>query len=199
MPKVSATCLLEGRIQTIRNPRVRTALLSTVVIALVATVGVALQKEIVAKITSPPTVPASVEAPEQPALSPVEEAYALALWPIHSETKLAAVTMSSAGIAYKVEDHDTAKFVAKLEQVRHSFETASAQAQALPVPDSMRKTQEQFLAALALYTNASSEMGKIAIDGSDEHLIAGQGMSQRATESALGVGQILWPGEYKPN
>ena len=36
-------------------------------------------------------------------------------------------------------------------------------------------------------------------DGNDDHLLTGQQMSLRATEDMLRVGDVLWPGEYKPH
>jgi hypothetical protein len=42
-------------------------------------------------------------------------------------------------------------------------------------------------------------MIKVAEDGKVEHLIEAQTMSQRAAEDLLKVGDVLWPGEYKPN
>jgi hypothetical protein len=58
---------------------------------------------------------------------------------------------------------------------------------------------DQYLEALALYETASTEMIKVAEDGKVEHLIEAQTMSQRAAEDLLKVGDVLWPGEYKPN
>ena len=63
----------------------------------------------------------------------------------------------------------------------------------------MREVHERYLAALASYETASEEMVKTARDGRDEHLIQAQGMSFRASEDTLRVGDVLWPGEYKPH
>jgi len=69
----------------------------------------------------------------------------------------------------------------------------------MPVPASMGKVHDQYLEALALFETASMEMIKVAADGKVEHLIEAQTMSQRAAEELLIVGDVLWPGEYKPN
>jgi len=69
----------------------------------------------------------------------------------------------------------------------------------MPVPASMQKVHDQYLEALVLYETASTEMVQVAADGKVEHLIKAQSMSQRAAEELLKVGDVLWPGEYKPN
>jgi hypothetical protein len=74
-----------------------------------------------------------------------------------------------------------------------------AQARALPVPPSMTEVQDRYLGALGLYQKAAAEMLSAARDGKDEHLVAGQQMGLRATEDMLRVGDVLWPGEYKPH
>jgi len=42
-------------------------------------------------------------------------------------------------------------------------------------------------------------MIKVSDDGKVDHLIEAQAISQRAAEDLLKVGDILWPGEHKPN
>ena len=42
-------------------------------------------------------------------------------------------------------------------------------------------------------------MVKIAGDGKEEHLVNAQKMSFAAAEGLLRVGDVLWPGEFKPN
>jgi hypothetical protein len=113
--------------------------------------------------------------------------------------KLATLGMTFAGIAYKTDSQDRAMLQAKIEPLTQVFETAIAQARALDVPVSMREVHERYLGALAAYEAASEEMIKTARDGRDEHLIEAQGMSFRASEDTLRVGDVLWPGEYKPH
>ena len=81
-----------------------------------------------------------------------------------------------------------------------SFEAAIAERGRSTVPASMREVHERYLGALALYENAAAEMV--------EHCAGRQGrapdrrassMSLRATEDMLRVGDVLWPGEYKPH
>jgi ribosomal protein S1 len=42
-------------------------------------------------------------------------------------------------------------------------------------------------------------MVKVEADAKFEHLVDAQEMSHRASEDLLKVGDVLWPGEHKPN
>jgi len=180
-------------------PHFRTVALSAIIAALLVIVGLALQREL-PRHAGPAPVTAVKTEPQQNALSPDEEAYAAALWPIHSEVvEVAAVDMSFAGIAYVTEHHDRRRLEEKVTALHDRFRTAADQARSMPVPASMGKVHDQYLEALALYETASAEMVKVATDGKVEHLIEAQTMSQRAAEDLLKVGDVLWPGEYKPN
>jgi hypothetical protein len=175
-----------------------TLLLAGVIAVLLAVVAYAVQREFAVQPAGN-TVASAVSSVQARALSAEEEAYAAALWPIHREVKLATLGMTFAGIAYKTDSQDRAMLQAKIEPLTQVFETAIAQARALDVPVSMRDVHERYLGALAAYEAASEEMIKTARDGRDEHLIEAQGMSFRASEDTLRVGDVLWPGEYKPH
>ena len=69
---------------------------------------------------SPARLPAKEAAHR--ALTAEEEAYAAALWPLHSEVKLAAVRMTFAGIAYRTEDHDPEQLAAKVRPLGGDLE-----------------------------------------------------------------------------
>lgn len=182
----------------IRASKLRVLLLCTVVVGLMGVVGYAVQRE----LTSPkPGVRAATTAtgPAVRALTGEEEGYAAMLWPIHSEIKLAAVEMSFAGIAYKMGDEDADRLAARLAPLVESLDAAMQRARALQVPGSMAGLHERYVAALGLYEQAAAEMISATRDGKDEHLVAGQRMSLHATEEMLRVGNVLWPGEYKPH
>jgi hypothetical protein len=191
--------LREGRIQSTRLHHAGTLLLAAVTVILMAVVAYALQHEFARQPAGNNiAVPAASTVPRM-ALSAEEEAYAAALWPIHREVKLAALGMTFAGIAYKTDSQDRTRLEAKIEPLTVTFRTAIADARALQVPPSMREVHERYLGALASYETASEEMVKTARDGRDEHLIQAQDMSFRASEDTLRVGDVLWPGEYKPH
>jgi len=182
-----------------RVPHARAVVLSVIIVVLLAMVVVAMQRELPRQV--PPSQVASVET--EPVLKPFsaeEEAYAAALWPIHSEVvEVSAVDMSFAGIAYVTEHHDTHRLEATVMELRDRFRGAAEKARSIPVPASMGKVHDQYLEALTLYDAASAEMVNVAADGRVEHLIAAQTMSHHAAEDLLKVGDVLWPGEYKPN
>jgi hypothetical protein len=180
-------------------PHFRAVVLSAIIAALFAMMGVATQRELSRQV-APSQVAAVKPEPELKPLSAEEEGYAAALWPIHSEVvEVSAVDMSFAGIAYVTEHHDAQRLAAKVMALRDRFRTAADQARSIPVPAAMGQVHDQYLEALALYETASAEMLKVAADGKVEHLIEAQTMSQRAAEDLLKVGDVLWPGEYKPN
>jgi hypothetical protein len=189
---------VEGRIQSIRVPKAGTLLLAGVIVVLLAVVGYALQREFARQPAGDTSAPVASAVPAR-ALSADEEAYAAALWAIHREVKLAALGMSFAGIAYKTDGQDPARLEAEVKPLAHRFRAAIAKARALEVPVSMRDVHDRFLGALSSYENAADEMVQAARDGRDQHLIEAQGMSFRAAEDALRVGDVLWPGEYKPH
>jgi hypothetical protein len=169
------------------------------VVALAAMVGVAAQRELLPR-AAPSPVAGGKMVTEQNALSAEEEAYEAALWPIHSEVvEVSAVDMSFAGVAYVIEHHDARWLEARALPLRDRFRAAADKVQAMEVPASMQRVHDWYLEALALYETASAEMVKVAADGKVEHLIEAQTMSQRAAEDLLKVGDVLWPGEYKPN
>jgi hypothetical protein len=163
-----------------------------------AVIGYALQRELTRPEVGAPAAAATI-APPVRMLTAEEEDYAAALWPIHSQVKLAAVEMSFAGIAYKIGDQDATTLAAKVRPLADSLETAMARAQALLVPASMTEMHERYLGALAMYGKAAAEMASATRDGKDEHLLQGQQLSLHATEDMLRVGDVLWPGEYKPH
>jgi hypothetical protein len=176
--------------------RLRTIGLIAVILALAGTAGFALRRE-----TAPRPVPVATlpTAPEPAALSPKEESYAAALWAVHGPAKVSAVNLSFAGIRYKAETHDRRELGAKAQALLDRFASAEEQVRGLTVPASMRPVQERYLGALDLYRSAAAEMLRTAKDGDDSHLIEGQAMAQHASEEILRIGDVLWPGEYKPN
>ena len=176
--------------------RLRTVGLTAVMLALAGTVGLALRRE---TAPAPVPAPAPATAPEPAALTPQDESYAEALWAIHSPAKVSAVNLSFAGIRYKVESHDRQELGVKAQALLDRFASAEQQARGLAVPASMRPVQERYLGALELYRSAAAEMLRTAKDGDDSHLIEGQAMAQHASEEILRIGDVLWPGEYKPN
>ena len=137
--------------------------------------------------------------PEPRALTPEEESYAASLWEVHREATLSALAMSFAGIAYETEAHDASQLQQKLEPIAKFFSDAERRVRGLAVPPSLSKVHGQYIAAMALYRKACDEMLKFTRDGGRQHLIDAQGMGFAASEDILRVGEVLWPGQYKPH
>ena len=185
-----------------RNLRPRAILLATVMAALLGVVVFAVQREIGSRSASA-TSSASARLPAgddgRRALSAEEEAYAAALWPLHSEVKLAAVRMSFAGIAYKTQEQDEAKLAASVQPAGGVLERIAAQVASLQPPESLHGLHARYAQALELYRAASAEMLTGAAERRDDLLIAAQEKSMRASEDLLRVSDVLWPGEYRPH
>lgn len=184
-----------------RRPPIRTMVLGVVIVLLLGVIGVALQRELA---TQPPSAAASFTAglgsvPNAVPLTPEEEAYAATLWPVHSEVKLAAVRMIFAGLNYKTGQADAASVREKVQPLTGTFHSAAARVQSMQAPASLVDAHQSYLEALSLYASASREMIRVAEDGRDEHLVAAQRKSERASLALLKLSDVLWPGEYKPN
>lgn len=136
---------------------------------------------------------------QRPAFTPEEEAYAAALWPIHSEVKDQAVKLTFAGLAFKLKEADAATFKQKLQPLQTAFDEIGGRVEGLHAPASMAQLQENYAAAMALYRQAVAEMLKAADDGADQHLLSAQEKTSAAGQLLLKVGNTLWPTEYKPN
>jgi hypothetical protein len=145
-------------------------------------------------------VTANFAAQQPPALSPEEEAYATSLWPMHSEVvEPSGVRLTFAGMVYATEGHDAKKLAATLQPVGETFRATLDKARQMDVPASMQTVHERYLEALQLYVRASAEMLIVARDGDERHLVDAQVMSDRAAKDLVKVGDVLWPGEHKPN
>jgi hypothetical protein len=136
---------------------------------------------------------------DRPAVSAAQENYANALWPIHERVKASAVNMTYAGLSYKMRDLDAAGVKTKVAPLTKIFREARAEAARVSVPEPLKAQQDLYLRAIKGYEDASIEMSLVARDGKDQHLIDAQKLSYAASEDMLRVGDVLWPGEYKPN
>jgi hypothetical protein len=180
-------------------PRAAILSLAFVMVALLAIIGYAGRHEIAQQsVATAASAGSAVQQP--PPLTPEEEAFATALWPMHSEVvEPSAVRLTFAGMVYATDDHDARKLAATLQPVSETFRAALDKARNLDVPASMQAVHELYLQSLSLYVKASAEMLKVAQDGNDQHMVDAQVMSKLASEDLLKAGDVLWPGEHKPN
>jgi hypothetical protein len=181
-------------------PRTAMLSLSMLMVALLAIVVYAGRREMTQPSGANSVVASAAASPQPRPLSPEEEAYAIALWPTHNEfVEAAAVRLAFAGLVYATEDHDARKLAAAIQPVGVTFHTAHDKVRALDVPASLQRIHEQYLDVLTLYERASAEMLKVAADGNERHLIDAQELSHRAAQELIKAGDVLWPGEHKPN
>jgi hypothetical protein len=183
-------------------PGGRSLLLAAVVVALAATMGAAWLHEARPRSVMQPaaqTVSTPAEKPQPPALTADEERFAMALWAVHREATRSAVAMSFAGIAYQTEDRDARALARKIEPLAKFFHDAEMQVRTMSAPPSLSRTHGQYVDAMALYANAAAEMLKFTEDGDQQRLGNAHRMDVTASEDMLRVGEVLWPGQYKPH
>jgi hypothetical protein len=177
-------------------------LLVGVIVALAATTGAAWLHEIRPRSVADPTAQttgARTEKIQPPALTADEERFATELWALHREATRSAVALSFAGISYQTEDRDPRAFARKIEPLAKFFHDAETQVRTLSAPPSLSGTQAQYIDAMALYANAATEMLKFTEDGDAKRLGEAHQMDVKASEDMLRVGEVLWPGQYKPH
>jgi hypothetical protein len=179
-------------------PSAKALLVGAVVLGLIGMVVFATLRERSISQTSGTGAGSGLE-PMRPPLTAAEEAYASALWPIHSEVKLSAVNMTFAGLAYKLGELDRSGLRSKLEPLAERFADAAVQLRQLQPPASMEKLHEEYAEALKLYQASIAEMARVIEDGRDAHLIDAQAQSEKAAAILIKLSDELWPGEYKPN
>jgi hypothetical protein len=183
-------------------PGGRSLLLAGVVVALAAITGAALLHEARSRSVVQPAAQAistRAEKPQPPALTADEERYATALWAVHRDATRFAVAMSFAGITYQTEDRDARALARKIEPLAKFFHDAEMQVRVMNTPPSLSRTQGQYVDAMALFANAAAEMLKFTEDGDSQRLGDAHRMDVRASEDMLRVGEVLWPGQYKPH
>jgi hypothetical protein len=182
-------------------PGARSLLLTGVVVVLAAIVGTAWLHEARPRSMVQPaqTVTTRVEKPQPPALTADEERFATALWAVHREATRSAVAMSFAGIAYQTEDRDAHALARKIEPLAKFFHDAEMQVSSLSPPPSLSGTHGQYVAAMALHADAAAEILKFTENGDSQRLDNAHQMDVRASEDMLRVGEVLWPGQYKPH
>lgn len=189
-------------IQTIGMPGARSLLLAGVAVALAATIGAAWLHEVRPRSVVKPaaqTVSTPAEQPQPRALTADEERFATALWAVHREATRSAVAMSFAGIAYQTEDRDARALARRIEPLARFFHDAEMRVRTMSSPPSLSRTHEKYMDAMALYANAAAEMLKFTEDGDAQRLDAAHRLDVRASEDMLRVGEVLWPGQYKPH
>jgi hypothetical protein len=152
-------------------------------------------------VTTPPAPVSARQAPRppRPALTPAEEAYMRALWPIHGDVERSLVRASLGQILYKTNEMSRAELKARMEQALTTYRSADTRIRHLDPPASLRGDHEQYLAAVRLFEESAVEAMKMFKDGRDDHLLAAYPKSQEGSDKIREVGGKFWPSEFPPN
>ena len=134
-----------------------------------------------------------------PALTADEERFATALWAVHREATRLAVAMSLPASPITPRIGTCARLHERSSPLAKFFHDAEIQVRAISAPASLSTTHAQYLEAMGLYASAAVEMLKFAEDGDTRRLGEAHRMDVLASEDMLRVGEVLWPGQYKPH
>jgi hypothetical protein len=180
------------------RPTLKLAMLSVVLVGLGTIVGFSISRETV----SPAGAPTGAQPPRlanRPALSPDEQAYVEALWPIHTQLEVAAERVALGTIFYKSNELDRAGLKARLDEAVSSYRMIDEKLLALSPPASMQNSQDGYVAAVRLFEDSTAEMLKMFDDGSDEHLQMAYPPYLDGTNKIRDLGGAFWPDEFPPN
>lgn len=190
---------VNGSQRTARAAALKGFGIGALVMGLVALMAVAAFRETAKPKPQPVPTGAETRHSDRPAVTAEEEAYARALWPTHAQVKQDAVKMTFAGLAYKIGEIKRDAVKQRVAPLTPAFEAALRALEKIQPPASMKPLHAEYLEAVKLYREASVAMARVAADGKDEHLVEAQAMSEKASGLTLKVGEVLWPGEFKPN
>jgi hypothetical protein len=174
------------------------AILSVVLIGLGMLVGFSISRE-AASPTAAQSGAQPLRVASRPALSPDEQAYVEALWPIHTQLEVAAERVALGTIFYTTNDIDRVELKARLDEALASYRAADEKLLALHPPASMVKSQEGYVAAVSLFKDSTAEMLKMFDDGHDDHLQTAYPRYLDGTNRIRDLGGAFWPDEFPPN
>ena len=149
--------------------------------------------------TPAPVVAKLAPQPARPAVTPAEEAYVRAMWPIHGDVERSLMRASLGQILYKTNELSRAELKTRMEQALVTYRGAETRMRALEPPASLRKDHEQYLAAIRLFQESAVEANKMFKDGKEDHLLAAYPKSQEGSDKIREVGGKFWPNEFPPN
>ena len=173
------------------------AILGLVVLGLVGVLTFATSREVIR--TATPVTATPPARPTRPALSPVEEAFIQALWPIHGEVQRSLLRTSLGQILYKTNDLSRAELKTRMEQAQVVYGRAETSIRALEPQTSLRNDHQIYLDGVRLLRESAVEAMKMFKDGREDHLLTAYPKSQEASDKIREVGGKFWPNEFPPN
>jgi hypothetical protein len=149
--------------------------------------------------TPAPVVAKLAPRPTRPAVTPAEEAYVRAMWPIHGDVERSLMRASLGQILYKTNELSRAELKTRMEQALVTYRGAETRMRALEPPASLKNDHEQYLAAIVLFQESAVEANKMFKDGREDHLLAAYPKSKEGSDKIREVGGKFWPNEFPPN
>lgn len=137
--------------------------------------------------------------PPRPALTPAEEQYISALWPIHGDVQRSVMSVSLGQIFYKTQELRRSELGTRVEQALATFNAAEKRMTALEPPPSLRSSHDEYLAAVRLFKESTVEVRKMFADGKDDHMEAAYPKSMEGSDKIREIGGKFWPQEFPPN
>jgi hypothetical protein len=174
---------------------------SAVAAALLVLLGVAVFTRGREATTSRPA-PSSlqrVSVPSRPALTPEEEKYIRAMWPIHGDIERSTMRASLGQIFYKTQDLKREELKRRLEQALAVYRRAEDRVRSLQPPASLRREHDEYVSAVQLFRESAIEGLKMFEDGREDHLLAAYPKSQKGSDKIREVGGKFWPNEFPAN
>src|SRR5205823_3356310 len=167
-----------------------------VLLAGVVTVAAILEMKASRAVTSEPQT--RVAAPEpRPPLTRAEEAYVRALWPIHGEVERSSVSLAQ--IFYKTRDMGKVQLKSRVDEAVASYRRAEKWLGTLEPPPSLRRSHDEYLAAVRLFQRSAVEARRMFDDGNDDHLRAAYPLGLEGSTKLRALGAKFWPEEFPPN
>ena len=183
-----------------RTPKVsrRTLVaLAAVLLVLVGAVIVAIAREATSRRLT--AAVSRSAAPSRPPLTPAEEKYIEALWPIHGAVERSSARMSLGQIFYMTKDLERTNLKARVDDALETYRRAGDQLRTLEPPPSLQRAHEDYTAAVRLFERSAVEVQKMFEDGRDEHMRVAAPFSREAADKIREVGVKFWPHEFPPN
>ena len=178
--------------------RVRMMVAAVSILALVAIVAFGVTRE-PAATTPAPAASRLGATPPKPAFTRAEDAYILALWPIHGDVERSTVRLSLGKIFYKTNDLGKAELKARVDAALATYRRAEAAIDALQPPPSLARSHEDYLAAVRLFAQSALEVLKMFDDGNDDHLLAAYPLSLEGSNKIREIGVRFWQDEFPAN